>query len=152
MTRRVSCILLSIMLILLIPFNCLATENDEVGNVIYFDDGSYMVEQIFVIQSRASGTVTGDKIDTYYSSNGTALWKAVLTGSFTYSGTSSTCTSSSVSVTIYDNDWYTISKSASKSGNAATSSVTMGCKMLGVTVNKEYSNLTLTCDKDGNLS
>ena len=84
--------------------------------------------------------------------NGTAQWKATLSGSFTYTGSSATCTSSSVDVTVYDSSWYTISKSSNKSGSKATASVTMGEKLAGVTVTKVPISLAMTCDKNGNLS
>ena len=57
-----------------------------------------------------------------------------------------------VNVTIYDSSWYTVSKSASKSGNTATGSVIMGDTANGVTVKRVPVSLTLTCDANGNLS
>lgn len=119
---------------------------------IYFEDGSYMTVEIISKGARASGSVTGSKPYTYYGSDGNAKWKAVITGSFSYSGSSATCTSSSVDVTIYDSSWYTVSKSASKSGNTARASVTIGEKRGGVTVTKVPVSLSLSCGKDGNLS
>ena len=110
-----------------------------------------MVQELFVVQTRASGTKTGSKSDTYYANDGSAVWKVTLTGTFSYTGTSATCTSSNASVTIYNSNWYTISRSANKSGNVATSSVTMGYKTLAITTSRETSNLTLTCDKNGKV-
>lgn len=138
------------MLISVVPVHGQAVEQEV--NVIHFDDGSYIVETIDIAQSRASGTKTGTKSQTYYGSAGDSEWKAVLTGTFTYTGSSATCTSSSVDVTIYDSAWYVISKSASKSGNSANASVTMGEKLLGVTVTKVPTELSLQCDVNGNLS
>lgn len=151
MKRFFSLVLVAILLISIFPQNCLAVEIKEPA-VIYFEDGSYMTETIRQVYSRTSGAKTATKEKTYYDGNGNADWKVVLTGSYTYTGSSSTCTASSCSVTIYDSDWYTISKSASKSDNTATASVTMGYKLLGVTVNKVSADIALTCDKDGNLS
>ena len=101
---------------------------------------------------RVSGTTSGSKESIYYSNDGTAQWKAVLTGTFTYTGTSATCTTSSCNITIYSSSWYTISKTVGKNGNSATSSVTMGNKLMGVTVTKITKHITLTCDANGNLS
>lgn len=39
-----------------------------------------------------------------------------------------------------------------KSGNTATADLVMGRKFLGITVQKETLNMTLTCDANGNLS
>ena len=135
----------------LIPMNSFAM-NVQQSSTTYYGDGSYLVETIEITQARASGMKTGTKTQTYYDSTGEAEWKAVLTGTFTYTGSSATCTSSSVSVTIYDTSWNTVSKSASKSSNIASASVTMECKLLGITTNKVTVNPTLTCDANGNLS
>ena len=152
MKRFATFALLAALLVAVIPITCFAESADEQTVITYFDDGSYIDEKISVVQSRASGTTSGTKDATYYGSGGSAEWKATLTGTFTYTGSSATCTASSISVTIYDSDWYTSSKSASKSGNSANGSVTMGKKLLGVTVSTVSKDVTLKCDANGNLS
>lgn len=151
MKRTISCILIAIIFASILPLKGFAV-NTEVTNITYFDDGSYMTETIYTFQTRASGTITGSKEKNFYGSDGVLEWKAILTGTFGYTGTNSVCTASSCNITIYDSAWYTISKSATKSGNTAYASVTMGEKRLGVTVNQVPASITLTCDKNGNLS
>lgn len=141
-----------VLTIAIFVFPMYANAAEKENNVVYFDDGSYMTAEVIANRMRASGSVMGNKINTYYDSEGNAKWKAVLTGSFTYTGSSATCTSASIDVTIYDSNWYVVSKSASKSGNTASASVTMGKKVAGVTVSKVSANLTLSCDANGNLS
>lgn len=141
-----------VLTIAIFVFPMYANAAEKENNVVYFDDGSYMTAEVITNRMRASGSVTGNKIKTYYDSEGNTKWKAVLTGSFTYTGSSATCTSASIDVTIYDSNWYVVSKSASKSGNTASASVTMGKKVAGVTVSKVSDNLTLSCDANGNLS
>lgn len=148
MKRIVSIILTIVLLISIVPFVVCA---DEFG-VIMLKDGSYFTVEVEESVQRASGTKSGTKTYTYNSSSGTALWKAVLSGTFTYTGLDATCTVSSCDVTIYDSDWYVVSKSASKSANSATASVTMGQKVLGITVSKRTASLQLTCDANGYLS
>lgn len=58
----------------------------------------------------------------------------------------------SCDVTILSSTWYVVSKSATKGGNTAKATVTMGRKLVGVTIDKETYNITLTCDKNGNVS
>lgn len=153
MKRTVSIILVFALISAIFPTYCLAVESDsETIRTVYFDDGSYMTEQYFIVNTRASGTITGNKINTYYANDGTASWKAVLSGTFSYTGSSATCTASNCNVTIYHTSWYTISKTTGKSGNTATANVTMGYKTLGVTTNQVSTNISLTCDKNGNLS
>lgn len=152
MKRMACCVLLTVLLVSVISLPCLALASEEDAVVTYYEDGSYLIERIVVTHSRASGTKTGAKEAIYYGSSGASKWKAVLNGTFSYTGSSATCTASSVSVTIYDSSWYTVSKSASKSGNTAYGSVTMGYKTFGVTVNEVSKNLSLKCDANGNLS
>lgn len=150
MQRIFACLLLVVLFLNVLPVVGNAVEG--AGNIVYFDDGSYMTVEIITNDARVSGSKTGIKQYTYYDVDGVSQWKAALTGSFTYTGSSATCTSSSVSVTIYDSSWYEIYKLASKSGNVAKASVTMGDKLVGGTVTEVPVNLTLTCDVNGNLS
>lgn len=148
MKRILAFILVVTLAFSVFPMAGLAAEVER----IYLEDGSYFLITIVEWDSRASGTKTASKTYTYNSSSGVALWKAVLKGTFVYTGTSSTCTASSCDVTILDSDWYVVSNTAGKSGNSATAELTMGHKLLGITVNKKTANLALTCDENGNLS
>ncbi len=150
MKRTVCLFLLLSMLVSALPVSGTAAEVET--TVTYFEDGSYLVETIHTVQSRASNTVSGDKTSAHYDSDGSINWKLVVNGTFTYANGVPICRSSSGSVTIYDSAWYTISKSASKSGASATASATMGQKVLGVTVREASTSVTLTCDGNGNLS
>ena len=137
---------------LLLPVQALAANETEAASIIYFEDGSYITITINVFESRASGSKTGQKNYVYTSNSGTVCWDATLTGTFTYTGSSATCTYSDCSVTVYENNWYIVSKSAAKSGNTATATVTMGRKVLGITIAKDTYNMALSCDANGNLS
>lgn len=149
MKRIFSILLAAILMVSILPAAGSAAETME---TIYYDDGSYLTIEVIFSPARATWSVTGNKQYTYYNSSSVSQWKAVLTGTFTYTGSSSSCTASSVNVTIYDSSWYVISKSASKSGNKATASVTMGEKADGVTIMRVPVSLALTCDANGNLS
>lgn len=147
-------LLAATMVLLLLPANAYAAsdfQETQVLEVQRFADGSYLVITLQTIETYASGTKTGFAKYTYYGANNDILWEAVLTGTFTYNGTTATCTESSCNVTIYNNNWYVISKSASKNANTATGTVTMGYKFLGITIKQETCNLRLFCDPNGNL-
>lgn len=150
MKRLLSVVLLALLFVGLIPFSTNAKSDDV--EITYFQDGSYLVTEIVRNTARASGTVSGSKPSTYYNNSGVAQWKAVLNGTFSISSSGATCTSASMNVTIYDSSWHTVSKSATKSGNMANGSATIGRKVGGVTVASIPVNLTLSCDKNGNLS
>lgn len=150
MKRLLSIVLLLALFVGLIPFNSNAKTDDV--EITYFQDGSYLVTEVIRNITRASGMVSGSKPSTYYNNSGVAQWKAVLNGTFSVSSSGATCTSASMNVTIYDSSWYTISKSATKSGNVAKGSATIGRKVAGVTVSSIPVSLTLSCDSNGNLS
>lgn len=152
MKRCISLFLLAVLMLSTISVNCFASEIAEEYVVERFEDGSYITERMVICRPRASGTKTGAKDRVYYNGNGAAEWKVTVSGTFTYTGTSATCTSASCSVTIYNSDWYTISKTSSKSGNTANASATMGEKLLGVKVDEVTSSVALKCDANGNLS
>lgn len=152
MKRIVCSLLLACLLFTLIPINVYAAEElGEMNEVIRFDDGSYLTITVHTSSVRAAGSVSG-KTTYAYNYGGKVVWEAVLNGSFSYTGSSATCTSSSVSTSSYDSAWYTVSKSAGRSGASATSSVTMGRKAGGITVDKVPISMKLTCDANGNLS
>ena len=143
------------MLVLILAFGILpiaASADPGEREIIYFEDGSYLVSEVIPVSTRASGTISGTKPYTYYSNDGRALWKATLNGTFRYTGSSATCTSASINVSIYDSSWYTISKSAEKSGSSATGSASIGMKSAGVTIKTVPVSMSLTCDANGKLS
>ena len=119
--------------------------------VIQYDDGSYLVVAIETSYARVAG-VTKTKYATYHAKNADVEWKMALNGTFTYNGTTAICTASDCSVTIYNSDWYVISKSAAKNKNAASATAVLGYKMLGVKIDEKTCSLTLTCDANGNFS
>lgn len=147
--------LISIILVAMFAFLCLpvaGAAETVATEKIEFEDGSYLIVETIRNGARASGTVSGSKPYTYYSASGTALWKVTLNGTFTYTGSSATCTASSVSTTIYNTSWSTSSKSASKSGSKATGSATMKQTKNGLTSNSIPVSLSLSCSASGTLS
>lgn len=146
MKRVVSVLMLVFFLFSALPMagaaEAVSEERIELG------DGYYLIAETFQSGARASKSVSGSKPYTCYDSAGTALWKVTLYGTFTYTGSSATCTASSISTTIYDSSWSTGSKSASKSGNKATGSATMKQS----TVKSVPVSLSLSCSASGSLS
>lgn len=148
--KRIFSLLLAVLLIAIIPVDASAVNNNT--KIHYLDDGGYIEEVLNISMGRRGGSISGTKTSSKYAADGTLEWQAVLSGTFSYTGSSATCTSSSVRVTIYNTSWYTISKSASRSGNTANATVTMGYKTLGITTNKLTVTPALSCDANGNLS
>lgn len=145
--------LLTLLILTMLPMSVFAADSPTVNEqIIYFENGSYITIELTKTETRALNLITGNKTYTFRNSEGTEAWRAVLTGTFSYNGSSATCTVSTCDVTITNTNWYVISKTASKSGNIARSSLTMGRRFAGITVDELDVNLKLTCDANGNLS
>lgn len=145
----------AIVLLLLIPalfLNAFAVDGASEPDIINLEDGSYVCIEIISTDLRETGRKIGHKTYTRYNRNGEEDWSATLTGSFAYTGTSVTCTSSSCSVKITDTDWAVVSKSTDRIGNAATATLIMARSLLGVQIENAEVNINLTCDENGNLS
>lgn len=96
-------------------------------------------------------TVTKTKYANYYSSKGEALWSVCLTADFSYNGRSAVCNSSSISYTIVDKDWTMLACSSYEQDNIAAANYLMKQRKLGVPLKEIEGELTLTCDKNGNV-
>lgn len=149
--KRLLTLLVTICLLFSLPFHSSAASDTD-KNIIYLNDGYYIIVTTESIDTRATNTKSGSRSFDCYNSNNELEWKAVLSGTFTYNGTSATCTASSCNTTIYNTNWYEISNTASKSGSTASATVTMGRKFLGITIEKETHTISLSCDKNGVLS
>jgi len=111
-------------------------------------DGGYLLETITEFSDlKASGTKSGEKTVVRYTASGTAVYGVKVTGTFTYTGTSSSAIYSAATVYIYLSGATYVSKSAWYSGNTAYA--TGSVKYLGIT---ESRTASLSCDKNGNLT
>ena len=117
-----------------------------------YADGSYLEIVTSPTVITASNSVTRTKSMNHYGSSGVLVWTAKLTASFTYTGTSATCTSSNLTLDYYDSSYYTVSRSATKSGAKAIANFTIGRKVLGVPTSQSSYSLRLSCDKNGTVS
>lgn len=103
-------------------------------------------------ETRATtSTKTGRKTYTIYQDS-EAVAKFILTGVFTYDGTTSSCTSATYSTSIIDDSWKFTNTSASKSGNVATGNFTAKHYVLFIATKTITDSFTLTCNKSGTLS
>ena len=122
-----------------------------------FEDGSYFQVTIMETSSdavrRATNTKTGSKVYNYVDSNHKSLWTITVKGSFTYNGSTSKCTNSSVSVKSYVSNWTVSGAKAWKSGSTAYASAQGKMKnVLGQTTKTGNIQVSLTCSPSGKLS
>lgn len=152
--------LITFLAAIVVFLNCFALPASAVNeekiistSVEYFDDGSYLIMTTAEIVNYSRASVkTGTRTYTHIASNGETLWTYKITGTFSYTGSTSTCTAVSDSYTISNDNWHMSSHSCSKSGNTAYGTVTMKYKVLGITTSTITRDLSLSCSATGTLS
>lgn len=151
MKRMTTVLLAMLMLIVMCPTNAFAGETATDQYVEYFEDGSYIVTELKTsgISTFATSTTSKTKYSSYYNSNGGLEWRVYLTGTFTYTGSSATCTKATKSYSIYNDNWKVTSSSASKSGNKATGKFTVKKYAIGIPIKTVNKTLTITCSNSG---
>lgn len=155
MKKNILCCMM--VLILFMPKVAFALEKNEYNEsyVSYSIEDEFYVETIIkesTIITFATQTKTGSKTKNYRTSAGKVLYSIKVSGTFTYTGSSSTCTDSSVTATSYDSTWKVSSKSASKSKNIATAKATMKHYYDNSVAQITYPSVSLTCSAKGELS
>lgn len=146
--------LLSVILMIAVMCPTTAFANDEIvteSYVEYFEDGSYIVTELTesTITTFATKTVSKSKSSHYYESDDSKAWTVTLNATFSYTGSSATCTKATTSYTIYDSAWKVTSAVGSKSGNKATGNFTVKRYLLGVPLKSIDRTLTITCSNTG---
>lgn len=117
----------------------------------YYSDGSYSVTTLGTssITVLANSTVSKYKTTAHYNSKNEKEWEITVTGTFNYTGSSATCTNSTVSYKIYDDHWKVTSAQASKSGRVAKGEFTLKRYFVGIPTKTVNETLTLTCSNTG---
>lgn len=144
--------------LLIFPFTVQAQANDT---ALYYTEkeelsnGDYIItvlEEFSDSITRASSSKTGSKTVNYYNASGEKLWSFTLTASFSYNGSSASCTTTTCSYNMYSSAWKKESASTQKSGSNATCTFTAGKYALGVRINSITKTISMTCSKNGTIS
>ena len=146
----ISCILFCI------PVSATTTDKTE-KTIEYLENGDY-IETIITddtensdISLYATNTITKTKTKYYKNSSGIVLWSVSVKATFSYNGSTSTCTRCSHSTTAHASAWSIKSASHSKSGNTATAKATATWKTSAGS--KDYSmSVTIKCSATGVVS
>lgn len=127
-----------------------ATEVDQTvinQEIIYINDDLYFIETISIPSIQPYGNVkTGTKTSVCVSS-GTAIFTLTVTGTFSYDGSSATATAATGSIATHVSNATVTNRYAYTSGASACAFASVSYN--GATLQK---TVTLTCDKNGNLS
>jgi hypothetical protein len=120
----------------------------------YLSDGSYFITTTTTNSSSnengiqpLSSTKTGGKDVSYYSAADIKVFTYRVVGTFEYDGNTATCTKASSGLIYIHSDCQSTTYSAYASGNKAIGNISTYYH--GVHITK---TVTLTCDKNGNLS
>lgn len=151
--KKILSVICIVCTILLISTNVHAIENEINTSCTYLGNGIYLetiIEEDISLFS--TETKNGSKTNNYKDSKGNILYTIKVSGSFSYTGSSSTCTSASVSTSVSNSYWKITSESASKSGNTAIAKATAKRYSLGFVVETRNETVTLTCSATGVLS
>lgn len=135
---------------LILPTNINALEENY--NTTYYENGYYYEISISVTNSVARSAKEGSKTIYCKNSAGKTMWSLTVKGTFTYNGSTSSCTSASASTSITDATWKITNKSSSKSGNTAKATATAICYLNGNPINSQTKTVTLKCNANGKLS
>jgi hypothetical protein len=100
----------------------------------------------------AYSTKSGSKTISQKNSAGAVQWYVKVTGSFTYNGSTSSCTSASVDSASNVTVWKVSNKSASKSGATAIGKTTAKLYSASLVIQTINETVKLTCSKTGVLS
>lgn len=115
-------------------------------HTIYYDDGSYAIVTFGNFSARSNA----DKVKTYtyYNSQGQRCFTYAIYATFTYNGITSRADSCKYQVTIHRQGWNLSTHSEYVSGNTAYGRATF----TGPDGQSRTASLTLTCDKNGNVT
>ena len=151
--KYVSFIMVFVLMLAMLPISGYATSGVIIKEeTITYDDGSTLTITVFESPARSTNTKSGSSVCIKHDTNGNELWRCVLNATFTYDGTTSKATTASSTFTTSSSNWYKDTLYTYRAGNTAYADLTVGQKFLGITVDTVRYTITLTCDKDGNLS
>lgn len=126
---------------------------DDNGRVVsrtveQYDNGSYAVVTVYDDTTARGGTKTGHKDYEYYV-GGSLAWIYTVHGSFSYNGSSATCTAASATCDIRKSEWHLTANEAYPSGSSAVAKGTVWRSSDGREV---YPRVSITCTANGVLA
>lgn len=136
------------------PLKAYAAEKTVTSETEYLGDGIYVTTTIIESEYSllATNTKSGSKAREYTNSSGTVIFSLTVSGTFSYTGSSSKCTSASADSTIYSSNWKCTSKVPSMSENKAIAEGTFKQYSSNIVTKTIDQTVTLTCSSTGVLS
>lgn len=148
---------LAMLTIGIIPANAATEQQDSTYSVIEKISEDYYIETViedvpssFAVNSTTS-TVTKTKTTYGKNSSGEVMWSVSITATFTYNGSTSTCTSCTPSASAPGSCWAVKSLSSTRGSNSATAYALLTYS--NGSLSQDYSvSVTISCDANGVVS
>lgn len=146
MKQAFSMLAVMLLALKLLTFPALAAD-DLSAYTIYYEDGSYAIVSLNSNPFARSGA-DGETFYTYYNALDQRCFTYAVYGTFTYNGTTSRADSCDYAATIYRQGWGIATHLEYTSGNTVYGNATF----TGPDGQTRTASLTLTCDKNGNVT
>jgi hypothetical protein len=127
------------------------TTQETTTTYVYLDNGDYIETTIISNTSPSRSSINATKTSVCKNSSDEPLWSVSITATFTYNGTSSSCTYASGSSETFSN-WQVTAPTVRVSGASATSSATGRIYLLGFLISEKTLFVTLSCSPTGVLT
>lgn len=153
------CILLCSIAYCYFHINVMAAEPTLLKKEVF--DNGYCLETYIVEKENSTFNLstfattkqkTGEKTVLCKDKNNKTLWSITVHGTFDYNGTTSKCTSVSMSKKIMNSSWALTNSSCSKSGNSCKATTTGKLMADGSVIQTINKTVTLKCSATGELS
>ena len=99
----------------------------------------------------SSSNIPHHTVNTQSVSSGTTLWYVTVHASFTYNGSTSSCTSADVTAESNSSAWKVTNKSSWKSGNTGYASATGSHILSNSEITSTTRTVSISCTKNGTL-
>jgi hypothetical protein len=130
------------------PTKVISVEVEDLGDGYTVET---IIEEEVNLLTRATSSKSAKKT-VNYKNGATTMWAVSVHGTFTYNGSTSTCTASSVTAQSFNANWKIASKQSSKSGSTAIANAVGKRYNSGAEVQSVSREVRLSCNKNGGLS
>lgn len=123
------------------------TQIAPINDLYYVETSIYKSNDSIAVY--ATNTISPHGVCTIKNASGNTVATFTLYCSFTYNGTTATCTSATYSTNVYSSYFSFTHASAAKGSSIATGMYTIKCTL---PPNSFSDSITIKCDKNGNIS
>lgn len=136
-----------------IPVHAAEPEQNEDNEVAYCTVVIHEYPSVATQEARATKSKTASKTIYYKNASGTVLWQFEIVATFSYTGSSSKCTSAYATATSSSSYWKASISSCTRSGNHAdATAVGKQYSSSNKLVNTVTKSVTISCSNAGAIS